>query len=380
MPRLSRGPARGVPGGRPAARVLAALVAVVALGLALTACRPTLGGAAGTPDGGPAEELRLGYFPTVTHAPALVGVARGTFAEALGDTTLSTQVFGAGPAAIEALSAGAIDVGFLGPNPALTGFLRSDGEGLRVVAGVASGGAQLVVRPEIESAADLVGGTLASPQLGGTQDVALRAWLADQGLETRLRGGGDVSVTPTANAQALQLFRDGSLDGVWAPEPWASRLVLEAGGEVLVDERDLWPQGRFPTTYLVVSSAFLTEHPDTVAALLAGLLDTFDWMDARPEDAAALVDATLEDLTGQALEPAVLERALGGVEFGPDPLAATLVELHRDAVRVGTVPDAPLRGILDLRLLDPALAERGGAAVSDAGLGQDRPVEPRGEE
>lgn len=359
-------------------RLLAAVVTLAVVG-ALAACQPMPRSAAGAVDRGPAAQVRLGYFPTVTHAPALVGLARGTFAGALGRTELTAQAFSAGPAAVEALDAGAIDVAFLGPNPAVTGFVMSEGEGLRVVSGVAAGGAQLVVRSGIARPEDLVGATLATPQLGGTQDVALRAWLADRGLESRLRGGGDVTVTPTANAQALQLFLDGTVDGVWAPEPWASRLVLEADGHVLVDERDLWPDGEFPTTYVAVRSLFLAEHPATVRDLLAGLLDTFDWMRAHPQEAADATNAALADLTGEPLAPPALERAFANVTFGPDPLAGSLTRLHEDAVSVGTTPDAPLTGILDLRLLNELRTARGEEPLPDAGLGQDRPGEPGGD-
>ncbi len=368
MPRLPR--ARDVRGPvrRSARAVLAGLVAVVAV--ALAACQPVAQGAAGATDEGPADQLRLGYFANLTHGPALVALATGSFAESLGGTALTTQVFSAGPAAIEALYAGAIDAAFIGPNPAINGFIRSGGEGLRIVAGAATGGAQLVVRPGIASPDDLVGTTLASPQLGSTQDVALRTWLGDHGLATRLRGGGDVAITPTANALALQLFRDGSLDGAWLPEPWASRFVLEAGGRVLVDEAELWPDGVFPTTYLVASSRFLAEHPETVSALLRGLADTIAWMETEPDEAASIINAALDELTGQPLAPDVLVRALGGVDFSLDPHADLVDDLRDDAVRAGTTSDGAVTGIVDLRLLNLVLADRGEASLSEAGLGQ----------
>jgi len=171
------------------------------------------------PSGNPAAELKLGYFGNVTHAPALVGVSKGFIADELGSTKLSTQVFNAGPAAIEALNAGAIDATYIGPNPAINSFVKSQGESISIIAGAAAGGAQLVVKPDINSATDLKGKTLASPQLGGTQDVALRAWLSTQGYKTNVDGSGDVAINPTENAQTLKLFQDGKLDGAWLPEP-----------------------------------------------------------------------------------------------------------------------------------------------------------------
>ncbi len=349
----------------------AALVGLAAMGPA--GCAPVVGEAAGATDQGPAAEVRLGYFPTVTHAPALVGVSRGIFTEALGSTTLSTQVFTAGPAAIEALNAGAVDATFVGPNPAINGYVASGGDALRIVAGSTSGGAQLVVRPGITTAADLRGATLATPQLGGTQDVALRAWSAHQGLRTTLRGDGDLRITPTAPAVALQLFRDGEIDGAWLPEPWASRLVLEAGGTVLVDERDLWPEGRFPTTSLVVAARFLAEHPSTVEDLVRGTVETIAWLDTHPDEAASVLDDEIAALTGQALGDAVLTRALSGVTFTADPLAWALPDLHAAGRRVGTAPAGSLAGIDDLRALDAVLDDLGLPAVDDAGAAEPAP-------
>lgn len=206
--------------------------------------------------------LRLGYFPNVTHAPAIIGVEETIFEESLGDgASLETVTFNSGTEAIEALFSDAIDASFIGPNPAVNGFAQSDGEALRIVAGTTSGGAALVVREGIDSPDDLRGTTLASPSLGNTQDVALRAWLKEQGLESDLAGGGEVSIRPQENADTLATFQEGSIDGAWVPEPWATRLVLEGNGKVLVDERDLWPDGRFVTTHLIAARSSWTSTP-----------------------------------------------------------------------------------------------------------------------
>ena len=355
---------------RPTPRVLAALTALPLLLLA--ACGAPDAGA-GPVDAGPATELRLGYFGNVTHAPALVGVAQGLFTAELGDTELSTQVFNAGPAAIEALNAGAIDATFIGPNPAINGFIRSSGESLRIIAGSTSGGAQLVVRDGITSAADLEGAELATPQLGGTQDVALRAWLTAQGLKSSITGGGDVTITPTENASTLQLFTDGKLDGAWLPEPWASRLVLDAGAHVLVDERDLWPDSQFLTTHLIVATEFLEEHPETVEALLRGTVASVDWLTANPGEAQRVVNAEIAKISGKPLSDDVIARAFTSITFSVDPLASTLDALLEAGVTAGTTEEASLDGIYDLRLLNQVLTEAGRPTVSAAGLGQEQP-------
>ena len=217
-------------------------------------------------------ELRLGYFPNLTHATALAGIKKGIFEDALPDNvTLTTMPFNAGPEAVEAIFSGGLDATFIGPNPAINAFSKSKGEAIRIISGATSGGAYLVVKPEITSAAQLKGKKLATPQLGNTQDVALRAWLKEQGLSTDAQGGGDVSILPQANSQTLDTFKSGDIDGAWVPEPWATRLVQEGGGKVLVDERDLWPNGQYVTTHLIVTPTFLKDHPDVVKALLAGV-------------------------------------------------------------------------------------------------------------
>ena len=228
------------------------------------------------------SSVRLGYFPNVTHAPALVGVADGLFQAELGDVPLETFTFNAGTEAVEALFADAIDMTFIGPNPAINAYAQSEGAAIRIISGSTSGGASLVVKPEVETAADLAGLKIATPSLGNTQDVALRAWLLDQGYETTLEGGGDVAVIPQANSQTLETFLSGDIDGAWVPEPWATRLVIEGGGKVLVDERDLWPDGEFVTTHLIVSTAFLEAYPDAVAAVLRGLVKAIDQINADP--------------------------------------------------------------------------------------------------
>lgn len=355
-------------------RSLPAALLAVALMACMAACSGTSsasepGGAAA--DKGPAAEVHLGYFANVTHAPVLVGVGGGYFEKELGDTTLTTEVFNAGPAALEALNAGAIDIAFTGPNPAITGYVKSHGEALRIVAGAASGGASLVVRDGIDSVADLKGKKIASPQLGGTQDVALRFWLRQQGFATDLHGGGDVAVTPTENAQTLQLFQNGELDGGWLPEPWASRLVLDAGAHVLADERDLWDGGDFVTTNVIVRADFLAAHPETVEAVLRGEVEAIQALQDDPEGSAKLVNDQITKAAGKPISDPVLARAFEHIEFTADPLAGTLGTLLDHGVAVGTTTEADLEGIYDLRLLNKVLAADGQEKVSAAGLGKE---------
>lgn len=324
-------------------------------------------GCGGTPaTEGPAPApvvVRLGFFANVTHAPAIVGVAEGYFQDELGDVELRTSTFNAGGDAVQALFSNAIDLSFMGPNPAVNAYAQSNGAAVRIIAGSTSGGASLVVAPEILSIADLEGAAIASPALGNTQDVALRAWLAEQGFETTLEGGGDVSIIPQANAQILETFRAGQIQGAWVPEPWATRLVIEGGGHVLVDERDLWPQGQFVTTHLVASTIFLDEHPDLVVAILRGLIRAQDLIAADPIEAQTIVNQTIEQITGRALPDEVISGAWANLTFTLDPIAFSLAESAADAVAVGLLEPVDLDGIYYLEPLNALLRERGESEV-----------------
>ncbi len=319
--------------------------------------------------GTPAAELRLGYFANVTHTTPIVGVAKNFFAEKLGSTKLSTQIFNAGPDEMTALLGGQLDAAYVGPSSALNAYVKSKGTALTIVAGAENAGAELVVSSKINSAADLKGKTLASPQLGNTQDVALRYWLKQQGFTTTEQGSGDVNVQPSDNATTLTLFEAGKIDGAWVPEPWASRLVVEGKGHVLVDEKSLWPNGQFATTNLVVATSFLRAHPQTVKALIEGQLAANAWVAANPAGAAALVNNTIKTLTGKALKDDVITRAWTEESVTNDPEAASLQTSLDHAVAVGLLKQTNLHGIFDLSLLNQALTAAGDPAVSSAGLG-----------
>ncbi len=354
------------------------LLAAAVLAALATACGGTAGAdstnAADTAATGPAAVLRLGYFANVTHASPVYGVGSGVYAKALGGTKLKTQIFNAGPAAVEALFAGSLDAAYVGPNPAVNAFVKSRGEAVRIVAGATSGGASLVVAPSVTSAAQLEGTIVASPQTGGTQDVALRTWLAGNGLKTDVRGAGDVTIRAQENAQTLTEFQAGRIAGAWVPEPWASRLVLEGGGKVLVDEKALWPGGKFVTTHLVVRTQYLREHPQTIEALIRGQVQADEDIVTDPTRAEQVLNEQLEVLTGKALEPATIARAFAAIEVTEDPLASSLKTSAAHGVATGLVEQADLTGIYDLTLLDEVL----GRTVDDAGLGAAPTSSPKG--
>ncbi len=290
----------------------------------------------------------------------------GIFADKLGDTKLETTTFNSGTEATEALFSDAIDASFIGPNPAINAFAQSDGTAIRIVAGTTSGGAALVVSEDISSSADLKGKVLSTPSLGNTQDVALRAWLTEEGLSADETGGGDVSIRPQENADTLTAFQSGDIAGAWVPEPWATRLVLEGGGKVLVDEADLWPDGEFVTTHLIVATEYLEEHPNQVEALIEGLVDAIEVANDDATAAQETTNAGIEQITTKALPPETIQGAWENLTFTYDPIAASLEGSKEDAVEVGLLEPVELDGIYDLSLLNGIVEERGLDPVSDS--------------
>ncbi len=307
--------------------------------------------------------VRVGAFPNITHPQAMVGKANGWFDRALGSNAkIQWTSFNAGPSAIEALFSGAIDMAYVGPNPTISGYVRSNGEALRVIAGAASGGDALIIRNDsgIQKPEDFHGKRVASPQLGNTQDVALRFWLKSHGLKTTDKGG-DVQVVPLANPDQLTLFLKKQLDAAWAPEPWASRLVREGNGHLFLDERDLWPQRQFVITNLIVSTKFLREHPDLIKAWIKAHVELTDWINAHLSESKKLINAQLQKETGKSLSDAILQDAFGRLQVTFDPLRESLFTSARSAFEAGflgsKMPD--LTGIYDISILNQVLKEQG---------------------
>jgi sulfonate transport system substrate-binding protein len=306
--------------------------------------------------------LRVGYFPNITHAQALVGRANGQFEKSLGaGVQVEWKAFNAGPSAIEALFANAIDLTYVGPNPTVAGYFRSQGAAVRVIAGAASGGASLVVRKDagIQNASDFHGKKIATPQLGNTQDVALRSWMRVNGLKSREKGG-DVQVIPISNPDQLTLFLKGQIDAAWAPEPWAARLVHEGGGRIFLDERDLWPDHQFVITNIIVSPKFLREHPDVVKNFLRTHVELTEWINKNPAQAKQIMNQQLQKETGKALPAEVLDEAFSRMQVTYDPIHSSLLKSTQQAFDEGflgrTQPD--LSSLYDLTLLNEVLSEK----------------------
>ena len=309
------------------------------------------------------KTLRIGYFPNINHAQAVIGLGRGDFQKALGDNVeVTTQIFSAGPSAIESLFANQIDVAYIGPNPAINGYVQSNGEALRIISGAASGGAVFVVRNDsgINSAQDLANKKFSSPQLGNTQDVALRKYLLDNGYNTK-ENGGNVEVIPAKNADIVSLMIKKEIDGAWVPEPWGAKLIKEANAKVLVDERDLWPDRQFVTAHIIARTDYLESNPDVVKKLLEAHINETDWINDNPEEALQIFNTELDKITGKTIPEDEYREGILRIELTYNPLKESLFKSANDAFDIGflgkTRPD--LSEIYDLRILNGVLKERG---------------------
>jgi len=346
-------------------RGVPAALLVVALTLA-TACssssKPSSNGPANTRAA--TVTLRLGYQPNVTHAPAIIALANGTFAKDLGThVDLQTSTYNSGTEETIALLAGALDAAFVGPNPAINAYQKSGGTLIRIVAGTASGGAFLIVKPSITTAADLRGKKLATPSLGNTQDVALRSWLKSHGLTTTKTGGGDVSIVPQDNSLTVTAFQTGAIDGAWVPEPYAAKLQ-QAGGVIMVNEATLWPQGRFVTTNLVVNTQYLAAHPDIISHLLTGLSSAIDLTKSDPAQAEQLVSKGIGTATGKALAISLVASSFSNITFTLDPIASSLRKDAEAAKELGFIKSTDISNIYDLTLLNKLLAQQGKPTIT----------------
>jgi sulfonate transport system substrate-binding protein len=319
---------------------------------------------------GPQKKVfRLGYFPNITHGQAVIGVGNGDFKKALGDNIeLKPYLFNAGPSAIEALFAKQIDAAYVGPNPAVNGYVISQGKDVRIVSGASSGGAVFVVRNDsgIQSPKDFAGKKFATPQLGNTQDVALRKYLLDNGYNTKEKGG-NVTVIPVKNPDILTLMLKKEIDGAWVPEPWGEKLIKEANARLFLDERTLWPDGKFVTVHIVTSPEYIQSNPDVIRKLLEAHINETSWINSHKEEALKTFNTELKKLTGQTIPEDQLRVAFSRLNLTYDPVKQSLFKSANDAFDIGflgkTRPD--LSGIYDLKLLDAVLTEKGLQPLDD---------------
>jgi NitT/TauT family transport system substrate-binding protein len=349
-------------------RRLAALAVVGVLAATLTACggddNSGNNASGGGGNGGDNYQIKLGYFPNLTHASAIVGIDQGLFDKDVAAKGGSVKVFdfNSGSDVITALQSGALDASYIGPGPSITAYATD--QSIQVISGATYGGASLMVSSDISGPEDLKGTTLATPGPGNTQDVALKYWLGQQGYDVDAEGKGDVTVVNLDNSDTVSQFSNGQIDGAWVPEPYASILESE-GATRLVDEATLWPQGKFVTTQLVASTKFIDEHPDLVDGLLQGQIDANNYIAENNDAAKTEVGQYITAKTGSQIPAAALDKAWSELTFTNDPVADSLIANMEHAVKDGfydTVDN--LAGIYDLDPLNKLLSAAGEQEVS----------------
>ncbi len=300
-----------------------------------------------TQEAGEAPVVRIGYFANMTHAQALLGVASGDFAQALSPARVDTKVFNAGPSLIEAMIHGEIDIGYVGPGPAIAGFSASSGKGLRIISGSAANGVVIVARKDapVEKLEDLVGKRIATPQIGNTQDISAKNYLSETLKQTDLSG-----VMAIANAEQASLMQRGQIDAAWVPEPWGSRLIIESGARLIAEEKDLWPSGAFATTVVVATPQFIERYPELVEKFLKVHRDWTEKLSADPAGQLPQLKDALFALTRKELPPGTLDQAIARVKFTTDPLEDSIVTMAQLAHRLGFSRQAiKLDGIIETR-------------------------------
>ena len=304
--------------------------------------------------------LRVGYFPNINHAQAVIGMGSGDFQKELSGVEVRGQVFSAGPAIIEAMLGRQIDVAYVGPNPAINGHIVSHGSLLRVISGATSGGAVFVVRNDagIQTEGDFAGKKLASPALGNTQDVALRKYLADNGYDTA-KNVGNVEILPAKPADIVTLMLKKEIDGAWVPEPWGAKLVKEADSRIFLDERSLWENGEFASALVIVRTSYLEQNPDVVKKFLKAHIEQTQRINDDPEQAIKDFNEELRQITGSTIPEDELAEGLSRMELTYDPVETSLYRAAEDAMELGFIQSANLEGIFELELLNEALAENG---------------------
>ena len=309
----------------------------------------------------PSAILRIGYFPILNHAQAVIGLAKGDFQKAVGkEITIKPEVFGSGPPLIEALFANQIDLAYVGPNPTINGYVVSDGKALKIISGASSGGTVFVVRNDsgIKSIKDFGNKRFATPQVGNTQDVALRKYLLQNGYKTKDEGG-NVEVISAQISDIFTLMLTKQIDGAWVPEPWGTKLVKEANGRIFLDERVLWPQGKYITANIIARTDYLRDNPETVKKFLGAHIDETNWIKSHKSEAMYIFNGQLRALTGHTINPDELKQAWSRIEFTYDPLKPTLLKSANDSLKIGFLRTPPnLTGIYDLTLLNTVLEQK----------------------
>lgn len=275
---------------------------------------------------GSENRIRVAYFPNVGHAVPIIGTETGIFSNGLGNqTVIETKLFDSGPQVIESLFANSIDIAYVGPGPAINGFLKSENKGIKILSGAASGGASFIVHPDssISSVQDFPGKRIAAPQIGNSQDISLRTYLSENGLKTAEKGGS-VVVFNIPNPDIYTLFVKGEIDAAWVPEPWATILVNELGGKRLFYEEELWPDKQFASVLLIGRSDFIEKHPQIIQNWISSHMETVNRINSNPNESELIFNQFLKKTLGQSLPDQIVSESLANLEITSDPISNSI--------------------------------------------------------
>jgi len=283
------------------------------------------------------NKIRVAYFPNINHAVPIIGMEKGTFENQIGNNTVIEPIlFDAGPQVIESIFAGSIDIAYVGPGPAINGFLKSEDHNVKILSGAASGGASFIVHPnsKIESVADFEGKRIAAPQIGNTQDISLRTYLSENGLKPAEKGGS-VIVLNISNPDIYTLFAKGDIDAAWVPEPTATILVQQLDGKRLFNEEELWPDNRFASVLLIAREEYVKQNPEIINKWLEAHKQTVDWINSNPEQTRIIFIQFMKKETGKSLPDKLVDESLSNLEITSDPIVSSVHTFAKRADSLG---------------------------------------------
>lgn len=283
------------------------------------------------------NKIRVAYFPNITHAVPIIGMEKGTFENQIGNNTvIESMLFDAGPQVIESIFAGSIDIAYVGPGPAINGFLKSENHNVKILSGAASGGASFIVHPnsKIDSVADFEGKRIAAPQIGNTQDISLRSYLSENGLKPAEKGGS-VIVLNIPNPDIYTLFAKGDIDAAWVPEPTATILVQQLDGKRLFNEEELWPENKFASVLLIAREEYVRQNPEVINKWLEAHQQTVDWINSNPEQTRMIFIQFMKKETGKFLSEKLVDESLSNLEITSDPIVSSIHTFAKRADSLG---------------------------------------------
>ena len=283
------------------------------------------------------DKIRVAFFPSISHAAPIVGIENGVFERISGEEIkIETKLFDSGPQVIESIFAGSIDVAYVGPGPVINGFLKSDGNDVRILAGAASGGASFIVQQDsgLDSIENFDGKRIASPQISNSQDVSLRYYLESNDLKP-VEKGGTVFVLNISNPDIYTLFAKGEIDGAWVPEPWATMLVEELDGVRLFNEEKLWPNEEFASVLLIVRTDYLENNPDLVQNWLKSHEETVIWINANPNKSKSIFESFLKKHMGKSLPIKIIDESFSNLTITSDPIKSSVLTFAERADSLG---------------------------------------------